>query len=52
MPQLHIEIPKDALKRAKVAAIGQGVTLKAWLESLIVANTEPAPKIKLREPRA
>ena len=52
MANLSVRISDEAYKRAKIAAIGEGVLLRLWVEQLIIrATTKPEESIKLRESR-
>lgn len=42
--RIHYEIPEDLHRRAKVAAAGQGKTLKAFIEEALAAAVTAAER--------
>jgi hypothetical protein len=52
MANLSVVISDEAYKRARIAAISEGVLLRLWVEQMILRVTaKPEESIKLREPR-
>ena len=51
MANLSVVISDEAYKRARIAAISEGVLLRLWVEQMILrVTTKPEEAIKLREP--
>lgn len=46
MANIACEVSDDAYRRAKVAAATEGVTLKVWLERVIIEATKPVKAAK------
>lgn len=50
MPFLHVEISEEAQRAAKVEAARAGLTLKEWIDWLILTVTAGLP-MRLKEPK-
>lgn len=46
LSRVYMDIPAEAHHAAKLAALQAGVSLKAWLEKLVLEAVTPAKKTK------